>query len=110
MTKEEFTSLQELHRSSGLSLLKFLQQEHISYSTYNYWKRKSTYSLEHEPAEPESALAPITIKSPGVFPASSVSGMTLLFPNGVRAHLSSGMEDSASLLINQYNCCHVLSE
>lgn len=29
MTKEEFASLQELHRSSGLSLLKFLKQEHI---------------------------------------------------------------------------------
>lgn len=110
MTKEEFASLQELHHSSGLSLLKFLKQEQISYSTYNYWKRKSTYSLNQEPANSESALAPITIKAPGVFPASSVSGMTLLFPNGVRAHLSAGMEDSASLLINQYNCCHVLSE
>lgn len=110
MTKEEFASLQELHRSSGLSLLKFLQQEHISYSTYNYWKRKSSYSLNQEPADSGSALAPITIKAPGVLPASSVPGMTLLFPNGVRVYLSAGIEDSASLLINQYNCCHVLSE
>ena len=110
MPQEEFASLQELHRSSGLSLLTFLKQEHISYSTYNYWKRKSTYSLNQEPADSGSALAAITIKAPVFFPASSVSGMTLLFPNGVRAHLSAGMEDSASLLINQYNCCHVLSE
>jgi putative transposase len=110
MTKEEFTSLQELHRSSGLSLLKFLKQEHISYSTYNYWKRKSAYALDQESEDSGATLAPITLKVPGVVPSSSVSGMTLLFPNGVRAHLSVGMEDSASLLINQYNCCHVLSE
>lgn len=110
MTKEEFSTLQELHRSSGLSLLKFLKQEHISYSTYNYWKRKSAYSPEQEPADSGLALAPITIKAPGVLPASSVSGITLLFPNGVRAHLSADMEEIASLLINQYNCCHVLSE
>lgn len=110
MTKEEFTSLQELHRSSGLSLLKFLKREHISYSMYNYWKRKSAYALNQEPEDSGATLAPITIKVPGVVPSPSVSGMTLLFPNGVRAHLSAGMEDSASLLINQYNCCHVLSE
>lgn len=42
MTQEQFSSLQELHRLSGLSLLKFLQREHVSYSTYNYWKRKSS--------------------------------------------------------------------
>lgn len=42
MIKEQFTSLPELHHSSGLSLLKFPQQEQVSYSTYNYWKHKST--------------------------------------------------------------------
>ena len=36
--------------------------------------------------------------------------MTLLFPNGVRAHLGAGMEEYPSRLINQYTCCHVLSE
>lgn len=110
MTKEEFASLQELHRSSGLSLLKFLKQEHISYSTYHYWKRKSSHALEQAPEDSITVLAPITIKAPGIVPCSSISGMTLLFPNGVRAHLSAGMEESASLLINQYNCCHVLPE
>lgn len=36
MTKEQFASLQELHRLSGLSLLKILQREHVSHSTYHY--------------------------------------------------------------------------
>ena len=40
----------------------------------------------------------------------SMTEMTLLFPNGVRAHLGAGMEEAASRLINQYACCHVLPE
>ena len=103
MTKEQFTSLQELHRLSGLSLLKFLQREHVSYSTYNYWKRKSSSVPDHETSAPQSVLAPISLTSPCI-------GMTLLFPNGVRAHLGAGMEEAASRLINQYACCHVLPE
>ena len=48
MTKEQFASLQELHRLSGLSLLIFLKREHVSYSTYNYWKRKSSSVPDHQ--------------------------------------------------------------
>lgn len=110
MTQEQFSSLQELHRLSGLSLLKFLQREHVSYSTYNYWKRKSSSAPVHETSAPQSVLAPISLKSPCIASSSSVSGMTLLFPNGVRAHLGAGMEEVASRLINQYTCCHVLPE
>ena len=52
MTQEQFSSLQELHRLSGLSLVKFLQREHVSYSTYNYWKRKSSSVPDHETSSP----------------------------------------------------------
>lgn len=80
MTKEEFASLQKLHRLSGLSLLKFLQQKQISYSTYHYWKRKSTSVPDTETAGQDRALAPIRIKEPRVVPAYSVPGMTLCVP------------------------------
>ena len=40
MTKDVFLQLQELQRNSGLSLMKYLQEIGLSYSTYNYWKRK----------------------------------------------------------------------
>ena len=40
MTKDDFLQLQELQRNSGLSLMKFLQEKGLSYSTYNYWKSK----------------------------------------------------------------------
>lgn len=110
MTKDEFFFLQAQQSISGLSLLKFLKQEQVSYSTYNYWKRKFSTSLERAPEGSESTLAPISIKEFPVVAVSSVCGITLLFPNGVRAHLSFGMEDSTSRLINQYSGCHVLSE
>ena len=77
MTQEQFSSLQELHRLSGLSLVKFLQREHVSYSTYNYWKRKSSSVPDHETSAPQSVLAPISLKSPCIASSSSVSGMTL---------------------------------
>lgn len=99
-----------LYRMLTLSLLKFLQREHVSYSTYNYWKRKSSSVPDHETSAPQSVLAPISLTSPCIASSSSVSGMTLLFPNGVRAHLGAGMEEAASRLINQYACCHVLPE
>ena len=110
MIKEQFSSLQELHRLSGLSLLKFLQREHVSYSTYNYWKCKSARVPAYGTSTPQSVLAPISIKAPCISYSSSVSGMPLLFPSDVRAHLGAGMEEAASRLINQYAYCHVLSE
>ena len=69
MIKEQFSSLQELHRLNGLSLLKFLQREHVSYSTYNYWKCKSA----RVPAYGTSAPQSVCIKAPAYLPP-------LLFP------------------------------
>ena len=40
MTKDNFLQLQELQRNSGLPLIKYLREKDLSYSTYNYWKRK----------------------------------------------------------------------
>ncbi len=110
MTKEQFSSLQELHCLSGLSLLKFLQREHVGYSTYNYWKCKSASVLDHGTSVPQSFLAPISIKARYITSFSSIFGMALLFLDGVRAHLGASMEEAASRLINQYAYCHVLLE
>ena len=40
MAEDDFLQLQELQRNSGLSLMKYLQEIDLSYSTYNYWKQK----------------------------------------------------------------------
>ncbi len=50
MTKDDFLKLQELQRNSGLSLMKYLKEKGLSYSTYNYWNRKFR-SLESEESE-----------------------------------------------------------
>ena len=99
MTKEEFAALQRNHVQSGMSLKLYLRHIGTSYSTYNYWRRK--YRQE----EPTRDFAPITLKQSPTG-ASSLAGLlhggaTLLFPNGLRAHLGSDMEDLLKELLNK---------
>ena len=93
MTKSEFQKLQVKAASSGTTLTEFLRSEGVAYSTYNYWCKK----LKAEAAP--MPIAPISIrKSSGATPeAASMSGVelpgvTLAFPNGVRAHFGRGSE------------------
>lgn len=93
MTKSEFQELQVKAASSGTTLKEFLSSEGVSYSTYNYWCKK--LKAESEPMP----IAPISIcKSSGaISEALSMSGVelpgvTLAFPNGVRAHFGRGSE------------------
>ena len=86
MTKEEI-ALQQQHRQSGKSLKKFLIDACISYSNYRYWNKK--FNTENTP----QPLAPITfrtsIKNAFLSPPLTGdvrSGVTLLFPNGLKAH------------------------
>lgn len=110
MTKEEFRLLQQQHRQSGKSLKKFLIDVGICYSNYNYWNKK--FNTENTPHK----LAPIT------FTASSAkaslcspligdipSGVTLLFPNGLKAHFGVGTEHVLMELLKQSLSVHVLS-
>lgn len=52
MTKSDFLQLQELQRDSGLTLMKYLRENGLSYSTYNYWKRKFLCRESEESAVP----------------------------------------------------------
>jgi len=40
MTKEQFLELQLQQQTSGVSVKIFCQQQSISYSTFNYWRKK----------------------------------------------------------------------
>ena len=92
MTKQEFLELQNEVSTCDKTLKVFLQEKAICYSTYNYWRKKCS--------ETESLpIAPISIKEPQTsVPASdtlesiSPSGVTLAFPNGLRAHFGRGSE------------------
>ncbi len=109
MTKEEFRLLQQQHRQSGKSLKKFLIDVGICYSNYNYWNKK--FNTEKTPLP----LAPITFtassaKSPLSSPPGEVSfGVTLLFPNGLKAHFGAGTEELLMDLLKQSLSAHVLS-
>lgn len=106
MTKDEFLELQVKQRESGVSLMKYLREVGLSYSTYTYWNRKFR-TLESDALE--TPFAQVTLQRSTAVAFPSCSGyITLQFPNGVHVRLDSGMEDSALRLITSYPYGHVL--
>jgi len=105
MTQEDFIELQSNHQKSGLSLKLYLQQIGISYTTYNYWRKKSLAK-----DDPKHELAPIsfTQHADPVLSGTVPTGATLLFPNGLRAHFGSGTEDLLRDLLDKSLVTHVL--
>ena len=106
MTKEEFEDLQLEHLQSGKSIKSFLSDRSLPYSTYNYWKRK------YHACETKCELAPIEIRQgesqSSSFSGEQPSGVTLLFPNGLRAHFGSGTEGILAELLDKSQRSHVL--
>jgi putative transposase len=105
MTKEVFEVLQSDLHQSVKPLMSYLRDVGVKYSTYTYWRRKTEYGQK-----PESPIAPISFtQSPEpVFSGSVPTGATLLFPNGLRAHFGSGMEDVLHDLLDKSLMSHVL--
>ncbi len=91
MTKSEFQQLQVRASSCSTTIKEFLRAEGVAYSTYNYWSKKAKAEAESLP------MAPISIRNnsaPAVSAMTEVElpGVTLAFPNGVRAHFGRGSE------------------
>ena len=107
MTKEEFEVLQLDLQQSGKSVKDYLRDAGISYSTYNYWRKKL---LVNEAPKPELAPISFTQHADPAFSSSVPSGATLLFPNGLRAHFGSGTEGMLMELLNKSLVSHVLPE
>ena len=107
MTKEKFEELQFQQQQSGMSLKSYLQQIGTSYSTYNYWRKK--YVAGDKPCE----LVPISFRHPRVgqdatvMDGSVLSGATLLFPNGLRAHFGIGTERILAEVLEKSLASHV---
>ena len=93
MTKEEFEVLKREQKESGKSIKTFLAGRGICFTNYYYWKRK--YSRP----KVETGLVPIELHNntgshcvsfetmPG-----EIGGVSLVFPNGLRAHFGRGSE------------------
>ena len=93
MTKEEFELLQSRQKESGKSVKAFLAEEGIWFTRYYYWKKK------YSQPKMESGLVPIEIHTnPESHSVSlerirgEIGGVSLAFPNGLRAHFGRGTE------------------
>lgn len=92
MNRLEFEELELQLQQSRLPLKSYLQQIGVSYSTYHYWRKKSSVGKNSVKQE----LAPICFKQAAT--ESSLEeqiphGVALLFPNGLRAHFGNGSEE-----------------
>ena len=109
MTKSEFQELQFRAASCGTTLKEFLRSEGVAYSTYNYWSKKikaeadpmpmAPISIRKRPAAMEAAVSMAGVEMPGV---------TLAFPNGVKAHFGRGSEAVLMEVLSQSMTGHVL--
>ena len=85
-----------------MTLKDFLRAEGVAYSTYNYWSKKMR-------SESRSYLvAPITLtqqtesRTGGLHMQSvGLPGVTLAFPNGVKAHFGCGSEKILMEVLSQ---------
>ena len=108
MTKNEFVSLQLQYHQSFQSFKVFLMDSGIClHSNYHYWDKK--YKTIDTPKE----LAPImfmkAMTKESAFPANDMpSGISLLFPKGLRTHFGPSSNDILVELLMKSISSHVL--
>ncbi len=111
MTKLEFEELQRKFQTSQKNLKAFLKEEGIAYSTYNYWSKKlrdEAVTLPIAPIELHEHRDPYAT---GDISMGNVElpGVTLAFPNGVRAHFGRGSEGMLMEVLTK-SMSHVLPQ
>ena len=101
MTREEFEALRNRVTASGETLKSVLKAEGVAYSTYNYWRKKLSGARQEYP------IAPITIRndrstsSEAMLSGLGLPGVTLAFPNGLKAHFGRGSETVLMEVLNR---------
>ena len=101
MTREEFEALRNRVKASGETLKTALKAEGIAYSTYNYWCKKLEAEKQKHP------IAPITIREhrgrfvENMMAGGGLPGVTLAFPNGLKAHFGQGSETLLMEVLNR---------
>lgn len=94
MTKSEFEELQLKFKASGMTLKSFLKTVGVAYSSYNYWSHKAKdegQMLPIAPIELRTNYAQTQTKTVSMSDVE-IPGVTISFPNGVRAHFGRGSE------------------
>lgn len=102
MTKSEFQDLQRKAALSGTTLKEFLQSVVMTYSTYKYWSKKIRTGSEPMPIAPISLRDKSHETTQGMsMPEVTLPGVTVAFPNGVKAHFGQGSERVLMELLSQ---------
>ena len=93
MTKEEFEVLKREQKESGKSIKAYLADKGICFTSYYYWKKKYNHP------KMETCLVPVEIHNDTESHCVSfetmpgeIGGVSLAFPNGLRAHFGRGSE------------------
>lgn len=110
MTREEFETIRLDWSASGKPLKTYLKEKVIPYTTYHYWQRKLKAEAEYLPIAPISIRHEYRENAENV-PMAGVElpGVTVAFPNGVRAHFGSGSERMLLEVLTQSMHGNVLS-
>ena len=101
MNKIEFEQVQSQYLSSGKRLKNFLKEIGVSYTTYHYWRKKLDAEKRDLP------MAPITIRevqgsnAENTLAGVGLPGVTLAFPNGLKAHFGQGSERVLMEVLNR---------
>lgn len=118
MNKDEFLSILDRQRQSGLSIKDFCENEAYPASCFYYWKSKYGLSEKARVNNPVDGFAPVRfLSSP---PACSESNLvdslrdetiTIEFPTGMKIHFRGSSQSATALqVITQISCAHVLPE
>ncbi len=120
MDKEQFLAMQQEQRSSGLTVSEYCQVQSISYSTYNYWRKKysstsstsstskasstttrkqSTSTKGSTTAAQQSGLVPVQLKSSQSSAVRS-GGVLIQLPNGVQVEFADSSDSVAIQMLN----------
>ena len=105
MSKEEFLQLESTIKISGKSIKSYCREQSISYSTYNYWRKKY-----HMPAI-VGQLAPVSFTHPSVgMETVRTSSVVIQLPTGVQIEFAQS-DDAVALQVLTGMCSsYVLSK
>ena len=93
MTKEDFLQLEATIKCSGKTIKAYCSEHSVSYSTYNYWRKKYLSSSGAGP------LAPVSFAVQGSSPSSNKpSGVVIQLPTGVQIEFAQS-DDAVALQV-----------
>ena len=85
-----------------MTLKDFLRTEGVSYTTYNYWSKKMRSESTTYPVAPITLRQQTGTRTGGLHMQSvELPGVTLAFPNGVKAHFGRGSEKVLMEVLSQ---------